>query len=66
MEGGPAAGWFQSPGADAATVLPRRPAYELTPLGRSMLAPMDAACAWAREHGDELLDAREKIAAESR
>ena len=33
--------------------------YELTPLGRSMLAPMAAACAWAEEHWDELLDARE-------
>lgn len=33
--------------------------YALTALGRSMLEPMDAACAWAREHWDELLDARE-------
>ncbi|PPT14640.1 winged helix-turn-helix transcriptional regulator [Streptomyces cinnamoneus] len=33
--------------------------YELTPLGRSMLAPMAAACAWAEEHWNELLDARE-------
>ncbi|WP_433329181.1 winged helix-turn-helix transcriptional regulator [Spirillospora sp. CA-294931] len=33
--------------------------YELTPLGRSMLEPMAAACAWAEEHWDELLDARE-------
>ncbi|MGI5325120.1 winged helix-turn-helix transcriptional regulator [Actinomadura nitritigenes] len=33
--------------------------YELTPLGRSMLQPMAAACAWAEEHWDELLDARE-------
>ncbi|GAB3568409.1 helix-turn-helix domain-containing protein [Amycolatopsis endophytica] len=32
---------------------------ELTPLGRSMLEPMKAACAWAGEHGEELLDARE-------
>jgi DNA-binding HxlR family transcriptional regulator len=33
--------------------------YELTPLGRTMLEPMAAACAWAAEHWDELLDARE-------
>lgn len=33
--------------------------YALTPLGRSMLAPMDAACDWTRRHWDELLDARE-------
>ncbi|MFF4218715.1 winged helix-turn-helix transcriptional regulator [Streptomyces nondiastaticus] len=33
--------------------------YELTPLGLSMLQPLDAACAWVAEHWDELLDARE-------
>lgn len=33
--------------------------YALTPLGRSMLEPMDVACAWAADHWDELLDARE-------
>lgn len=33
--------------------------YELTSLGRSMLEPMAAACAWAEEHWDELLEARE-------
>ncbi|GLX09263.1 transcriptional regulator [Microbispora sp. NBRC 16548] len=33
--------------------------YELTPLGRSLLEPLAAACAWAAEHWDELLDARE-------
>lgn len=39
-----------------------RPAveYALTPLGRSMLEPLAAACAWAAEHWDELLDARER------
>lgn len=37
----------------------RRVEYELTPLGRSLLDPMAAACGWAREHWDELLDARE-------
>lgn len=33
--------------------------YELTALGRSMIAPMDVACAWTAEHWDELLDARD-------
>jgi DNA-binding PadR family transcriptional regulator len=33
--------------------------YELTPLGRTMLEPLAAACTWAEEHWDELLDARE-------
>ncbi|MEU4691629.1 helix-turn-helix domain-containing protein [Actinoplanes sp. NPDC023714] len=37
----------------------RGTAYALTPLGRSMLEPMNAACAWTAEHWDELLDARE-------
>jgi DNA-binding HxlR family transcriptional regulator len=34
--------------------------YALTPLGRSMLEPLEAACAWAEEHWEELLDARER------
>jgi DNA-binding HxlR family transcriptional regulator len=38
----------------------RRVDYKLTPLGRSLLQPMAAACAWTREHWDELLDAREE------
>ncbi|MFI6514184.1 winged helix-turn-helix transcriptional regulator [Spirillospora sp. NPDC050679] len=33
--------------------------YALTPLGESMLGPIEAMCAWAEEHWDELLDARE-------
>jgi DNA-binding HxlR family transcriptional regulator len=33
--------------------------YDLTPLGRSMIAPMDVACAWTAAHWDELIDARE-------
>lgn len=33
--------------------------YELTALGRSLLEPMAVACAWAGEHWEELLDARE-------
>ena len=34
--------------------------YALTPLGRSMLEPLDATCTWAAEHWDQLLDARER------
>jgi DNA-binding HxlR family transcriptional regulator len=37
----------------------RRVEYELTALGRSLLAPMAAVCAWAEAHWEELLDARE-------
>jgi DNA-binding HxlR family transcriptional regulator len=37
----------------------RRVEYELTTLGRSLLEPMAAACAWAQDHWEELLDARE-------
>ncbi|WP_242436915.1 winged helix-turn-helix transcriptional regulator [Streptomyces sp. CB02488] len=33
--------------------------YELTPLGRTLLAPMAACCAWAAEHLPTLLDARD-------
>jgi DNA-binding HxlR family transcriptional regulator len=33
--------------------------YELTSLGRSLLGPLRAFCAWAEDHWDELLDARE-------
>jgi DNA-binding HxlR family transcriptional regulator len=34
--------------------------YALTPLGRSLLEPIAAACAWAAEHWEELLTARER------
>ncbi|MEV0971441.1 winged helix-turn-helix transcriptional regulator [Microtetraspora glauca] len=40
----------------------QRVEYALTPLGRSLLGPMATACAWAEEHWDELLDAREAAA----
>ncbi|GII63659.1 hypothetical protein Skr01_37440 [Sphaerisporangium krabiense] len=39
--------------------IPPRVEYELTPLGRSLLVPMAAGCAWNREHLSELLHARE-------
>jgi DNA-binding HxlR family transcriptional regulator len=35
--------------------------YALTPLGRSLLEPLDALCAWTAEHWDELLDARDPV-----
>ncbi|MFE2328334.1 winged helix-turn-helix transcriptional regulator [Streptomyces sp. NPDC059385] len=41
----------------------RRVEYALTPLGRGLLGPLDAACAWTREHWDELIDAHEAGAA---
>ncbi|AUY51585.1 helix-turn-helix domain-containing protein [Streptomyces sp. CB01881] len=38
---------------------PPRVEYALTPLGRSLLGPMDAVCGWSREHLAALLEARE-------
>ncbi|MGW3658028.1 winged helix-turn-helix transcriptional regulator [Streptomyces sp. NPDC005151] len=38
---------------------PPRVEYELTTLGRSLLGPLDTACAWTREHLPELVSARE-------
>lgn len=40
--------------------------YELTDLGRSMLEPLAAACAWAEQHWEELLDAREAYESSAR
>nr|WP_308406523.1 helix-turn-helix domain-containing protein [Streptomyces sp. AC555_RSS877] len=37
-----------------------RVAYELTELGRTLLAPIDAFGAWAFEHGDEVMEAQER------
>ncbi|MER6513440.1 helix-turn-helix domain-containing protein [Nonomuraea sp. NPDC001636] len=39
--------------------IPPRVEYALTPLGRSLLAPMAAGCEWSRQHLSELIDARE-------
>ncbi|WP_055587892.1 winged helix-turn-helix transcriptional regulator [Peterkaempfera griseoplana] len=39
---------------------PPRVEYALTELGRSLLGPLNAACAWAREHLDELPHAQER------
>ncbi|MEU5163029.1 helix-turn-helix domain-containing protein [Streptomyces sp. NPDC020875] len=38
---------------------PPRVEYALTPLGRSLVGPLDAACAWTREHGTDLRRARD-------
>lgn len=38
---------------------PPRVDYGLTPLGRTLLAPIDAFGAWAFEHGDEVLAAQD-------
>ncbi|MDQ0598572.1 DNA-binding HxlR family transcriptional regulator [Streptomyces canus] len=37
-----------------------RAAYELTELGRTLLAPIDAFGAWAFEHGDEVMEAQDR------
>ena len=37
---------------------PPRVEYALTPLGRSLFTPLEAACEWAREHLPELVNAR--------
>ncbi|WP_077062057.1 helix-turn-helix domain-containing protein [Streptomyces sp. MP131-18] len=42
----------------------RRVDYALTPLGRSILEPLAAVCAWTAEHWDELVDAREAWSAD--
>lgn len=33
--------------------------YALTPLGRSMIEPMNAMCDWVEDHLEEILDARD-------
>ena len=41
---------------------PIRVEYTLTPLGRSLTAPLFALYEWAQEHIDEIADAREEYA----
>ncbi|MEV0979942.1 helix-turn-helix domain-containing protein [Streptomyces sp. NPDC049915] len=41
---------------------PPRVEYELTALGRTLLAPIDAVGAWAFEHCDEVLAAQDRYA----
>ncbi|MFJ6718906.1 winged helix-turn-helix transcriptional regulator [Streptomyces sp. NPDC091259] len=38
---------------------PSRVEYRLTPLGRTLLAPIDAVGAWGFEYGDQVLAAQE-------
>lgn len=38
---------------------PPRVEYQLTTLGRTLLAPIDAVGAWAFEHGNEVMAAQE-------
>lgn len=42
--------------------IPPRVEYELTDLGRTLLAPLAAARAWCDEHFSELLEARDAYA----
>ncbi|MFH9400692.1 winged helix-turn-helix transcriptional regulator [Streptomyces sp. NPDC017638] len=42
---------------------PSRVEYQLTALGRTLLAPIDAVGAWAFEHGDEVMAAQEAACA---
>lgn len=44
---------------------PPRVEYSLTPLGRSLLEPMQAMRAWAEEHVPEVLASRERHLAEA-
>jgi DNA-binding HxlR family transcriptional regulator len=39
---------------------PPRVEYRLTSLGRSLLEPLNAVRAWAEQHVDDMLDARER------
>ncbi|MFF5975539.1 winged helix-turn-helix transcriptional regulator [Streptomyces sp. NPDC012769] len=39
---------------------PPRVEYELSPLGRTLLGPIDALGAWGYEHGDEVLAAQDE------
>ena len=43
------------------TVDGRSVTYALTSLGRSLLEPLYALCAWTAEHWDDLLDARDPV-----
>ncbi|MFJ9151487.1 winged helix-turn-helix transcriptional regulator [Streptomyces sp. NPDC102270] len=43
---------------------PPRVEYELTALGRTLLAPIEAFGVWAHDHGDEVMDAQERYGAD--
>ncbi|WP_328750874.1 helix-turn-helix transcriptional regulator [Streptomyces sp. NBC_00285] len=44
---------------------PPRVEYELTALGRTLLAPIQAFGVWAHDHGDEVVDAQERYTRDS-
>src|SRR5262245_6028323 len=46
-------------------VVPPRVEYSLTPLGRTLVEPLDAVCRWAERHLGELLAARARSARQS-
>ena len=39
-------------------IVPPRVEYSLTPLGRTLIEPLDAICRWAERHLPEMLQAR--------
>src|SRR5262245_543475 len=39
-------------------VVPPRVEYSLTPLGRTLIEPLDAICRWAERHLPQMLEAR--------
>jgi DNA-binding HxlR family transcriptional regulator len=43
-------------------VVPPRVEYSLTPLGRTLVEPLDAICRWAERHLPEMLQARARNA----
>jgi DNA-binding HxlR family transcriptional regulator len=43
-------------------VVPPRVEYSLTPLGRTLVEPLDAICRWAERHLPEMLHARARSA----
>jgi DNA-binding HxlR family transcriptional regulator len=43
-------------------VVPPRVEYSLTPLGRTLVEPLDAICRWAERHLPEMLQARARSA----
>lgn len=43
-------------------VVPPRVEYSLTPLGRTLVEPLDAICRWAERHLAEMLHARARSA----
>lgn len=47
-------------------VVPPKVEYSLTPLGRSLIEPLDAICVWAEKHFPELEAARARSKSKSR